>query len=176
MRTHGDDPMKSSSTRGERIAALHREHARELERRVVIRTCAQAQTVEDACSFAWMQLLTHTSVEPGPPQDVLRWLTLTATREAWRLEARRGRELLVDDAALEYSLTGSSARSAEEQAARRARLELVAEVSERPRRFLWRLALGYSYREIAALEHASATTTNKQIARAKRELRALDAA
>jgi DNA-directed RNA polymerase specialized sigma24 family protein len=39
---------------------------------------------------------------------------------------------------------------------------------------LLRLALGYSYAEIAAAEHASATTTNKQIARAKRILRDLE--
>ena len=37
-----------------------------------------------------------------------------------------------------------------------------------------RLALGYSYREIARDEGVSLTTTNKQIVRAKRLLRALD--
>jgi DNA-directed RNA polymerase specialized sigma24 family protein len=49
-----------------------------------------------------------------------------------------------------------------------ARLQLVAQIPERPRRFLLRLALGYSYDEIAAVEGVSRTTTNKQIARAKR--------
>jgi DNA-directed RNA polymerase specialized sigma24 family protein len=39
---------------------------------------------------------------------------------------------------------------------------------------LLRRALGYSYREIAAAENASYTTTNKQIARAKRLLRKLE--
>ncbi len=57
---------------------------------------------------------------------------------------------------------------------RRLRLDLVTQLPERPRRFLLRLALGYSYREIAIAEHASYSTTNKQIARAKRLLRALD--
>jgi DNA-directed RNA polymerase specialized sigma24 family protein len=37
-----------------------------------------------------------------------------------------------------------------------------------------RLALGYSYREIAEAEHTSYSTTNKQIARAKRLLRELE--
>jgi DNA-directed RNA polymerase specialized sigma24 family protein len=39
---------------------------------------------------------------------------------------------------------------------------------------LLRLALGYSYDEIAAAEHASYSTTNKQIARATGLLRELD--
>jgi DNA-directed RNA polymerase specialized sigma24 family protein len=56
------------------------------------------------------------------------------------------------------------------------RLQLVGQLPERPRRFLLRLALGYSYSEIAEAEGASYTTTNKQIAKAKRLLRALDSA
>ena len=62
----------------------------------------------------------------------------------------------------------------DELAVLRARRDLVAQIPQRPRRFLLRLALGYSYREIAADEGVSLTTTNKQIARAKRLLRALD--
>ena len=54
------------------------------------------------------------------------------------------------------------------------RPDLAAQIPQRPRRFLLRLALGYSYREIASDEGVSLTTTNKQIARAKRLLRALD--
>jgi DNA-directed RNA polymerase specialized sigma24 family protein len=56
------------------------------------------------------------------------------------------------------------------------RLDLVTQIPARPRRFLLRLALGYSYTEIVAAEHASKTTTNKQIARAKRILRQLETA
>lgn len=176
MKNHVQNRQGHAAARGDRIAVMHRDHARALERRVASRARAQAQTSEDACSFAWMQLLTHTAVDLDCTHDVLRWLTLTATREAWRLEARCGRELLVDDDALEHRLNARSERGAGEQAARRARLDLIAQIPERPRRFLWRLALGHSYREIAMLERASATTTNKQIARAKRALRALDAA
>jgi predicted transcriptional regulator len=42
------------------------------------------------------------------------------------------------------------------------------------RRFLLRLAIGYSYDEIAAAEGATHTTTAKQIARAKRLLRDIE--
>jgi hypothetical protein len=64
---------------------------------------------------------------------------------------------------------------AHEVAAQHLRLDLVAQIPERPRRFLLRLALGYSYDEISAAEGVSHTTTNRQIARAKRILRDLDA-
>jgi DNA-directed RNA polymerase specialized sigma24 family protein len=69
---------------------------------------------------------------------------------------------------------GSTAPASDELVAQRLRLDLITQIPERPRRFLLRLALGYSYAEIAAAEHASPTTTNKQIARAKRILRELE--
>jgi hypothetical protein len=51
----------------------------------------------------------------------------------------------------------------------------LAARNERSSRWsLLRLAVGYSYHEIAAAEDASYSTTNKQMARAKRLLRELD--
>ena len=44
-----------------------------------------------------------------------------------------------------------TAPGADQIAAQRARLDLVAQIPPRPRRFLLRQALGHSYREIAAL-------------------------
>ena len=177
MPTHTRD-AHSTTARFQRIAALHREEAHRLERRVARQARADPLTIEDACSFAWLQLLTHTSVDLGPPSHrALGWLTMTATREAWRLEARRVRDELIDHRAIDQHrrLCELTAPSADELAAQHARLGLVAEIPERPRRFLLRQALGYSYREIAAHERVSLTTTNKQIARGKRSLRTLAA-
>jgi len=56
------------------------------------------------------------------------------------------------------------------------RMDLVKQIPERPRRFLLRLVLGYTYDEIGAAEGASYSTVNKQIARAKQLLRDLDQA
>jgi len=179
MQTHRHDPMKSTATRLDRIAVMHREHARELERRVARRARAEPQTIEDACSFAWMQLITHRSIDlDGPSYGALAWITRTAVHEAWRLEARRARDELLDDVALKRELRQweQTAPGADLIAAQRARLDLVAQIPQRPRRFLLRQAVGHSYREIAADEMVSLTTTNKQIARAKRLLRALDSA
>ena len=179
MQTHRHDPMKSTTTRLARIAAMHRQHARELERRVARRARAEPQTIEDACSFAWMQLITHPSIDlDEPSHGALAWITRTAVHEAWRLEARRARDELLDEVALRRELRQreQTTPGVDQLAAQRARLDLVAQIPPRPRRFLLRQALGHSYREIAADETVSLTTTNKQIARAKRLLRALDAA
>lgn len=179
MRTHRFKPMKSSAVRLERIAVMYGEHARELERRVGRRARAEPQTIEDACSFAWMQLITHASIDlDGPSYGALAWITRTAVHEAWRLEARRARDELLDDVALkrERRLREHTGPGADELADQHERLDLVAQIPERPRRFLLRLALGHSYREIAADENVSLTTTDKQIARAKRLLRALEEA
>lgn len=162
--------------RVEQIAALYRRHAGQLERRVARCAYSDPSTIEDACSFAWLQLLTHTAVELSTPGDALGWLRRTAIREVWRLDARRARDRVLDHLAIEreLQLREHTAPAADAVAAQHARLDLVAQVPERPRRFLMRLALGHTYREIAADENVSATTANKQIARAKRLLRALD--
>ena len=175
MQPHGHNPMKCGDPRLERIAAIHRAHARELERRVAMRAHATTETIEDACSHAWLQLITRPHVDVARPREqVLGWLALTATREAWRLERRSRRDELVDPAALEHCLRARTVPGADELAAQRDRLRLVADVAERPRRFLLALAAGHSYREIAAGEAVSVTTTAEQIARARRRLRALD--
>jgi hypothetical protein len=101
MQTPRHDPTTSTATRLERIAVMHREYARALERRVARRARAEPQTLEDACSFAWMQLITHPSIDlDGPSCGALAWITQTAVHEAWRLEARRPRDELLDPVAL----------------------------------------------------------------------------
>jgi hypothetical protein len=77
MKSSAHMPVKmSSDDRLEAIGALHREHARELERRVARWTGAGSQTIEDACAFAWLQLLTHEHVDLAPScAGALAWLT-----------------------------------------------------------------------------------------------------
>ena len=179
MQTHLHDAMNSAASRLARIAAMHRQHARELERRVSRHARSELQTIEDACSFAWIQLITHPAIDLDEPSEgALAWMTRTAVHEAWRLEARRARDELLDEVALRRELhqREQTTPGVDQIAAQRARLDLVAQIPPRPRRFLLRQALGHSYREIAADETVSLTTTNKQIARGKRLLRALDTA
>ncbi len=138
MPTHRSEPKKTSAVRLERIALMHAEHARELERRVVRRARADPQTIEDACSHAWLQLLTHRSVDLGPPAwGELGWLTQTATREAWRLAARQVCDGLLDPDTIhsERRLRGPVVPGADELADQHACLQLVAQMPPRPRRF-----------------------------------------
>jgi DNA-directed RNA polymerase specialized sigma24 family protein len=177
MQTHLNDPMKSSATRLARIEVIYRQHARELERRVATRARAEPQTIEDACSFAWMQLITHPSIDlDGPSDGALAWITRVAVHEAWRLEATRARDELLDEATLRRELRQheQTMPGVDELAAQRARLDLVAQIPPRPCRFLLRQELGHSYREIAELEGVTRTCTNKQLARAKRLLRQIE--
>lgn len=166
-----------STQRLERIAAIYARHEGELRRVVARRGSQNDVIVEDACAHAWTQLLASEHVDLRPPLwPALAWLATTAVRHAWQLNdcQRRATARPVDAIDAENIGRGQTAPATEELAAQRLRLDLIAQIPERPRRFLLRLALGYSYKEIAAAEHASATTTNKQIARAKRILRDLE--
>jgi DNA-directed RNA polymerase specialized sigma24 family protein len=155
---------------------LYTDHADELRARLARITRTDPHTIEDAYAHAWTQLLSHPDIDLAAARaSTLRWLTTTAAREAWRLHKQRCATARADSASTaEQADTATPA--VEDLAAYRARLELIGELPERPRRFLLRRALGYTYREIAALEHVSMRTTDTQLARARRLLRDLDRA
>ena len=170
--------MQPTTARLQDVAALYALHSEPLKRLVAKRATTDPDTIEDACSFAWTQLLTHEDVDLQPPHwRSLAWLTQTAMREAWRLQAQACRTVSADAATLESlaAAGGQHAPGADTVALQRGRLALVAQIPERPRRFLLRLMLGYSYQEISSQEGTTLTSTNKQIARAKRLLRQIEA-
>jgi DNA-directed RNA polymerase specialized sigma24 family protein len=162
------------------IAAMYRRHDAQLHAVVRKRASANAAVVDDACAHAWLKLLSTAAVDVGPPRwSALAWVTTCAVRRAWEIERSARRVAATDLPALECAATAATGdRAAElpDVVLQHLRLQLVTQLPERPRRFMLRLALGYSYSEIAAAEGASYTTTNKQIAKAKRLLRALDSA
>lgn len=156
---------------------MHAAHDEQLRRLVARRANARDAAIDDACSYAWTRLVTHEHVSLGAPRcSALAWLTTTAIHRAWELtdhDARPHPVAGLDELGLLAAARGHTAPSAEDVAAQHLRLDLVAQIPERPRRFLLRLAVGYSYAEIAAAEGVSARTTDRQIARAKRILRDL---
>ena len=81
------------SARADQIAALYAKQARLVQRQVTRRVNAPAAVIEDACQTAWERLCTHPDVEPVAPSAV-KWLVVTATREAWRRAS--GREIPTD--------------------------------------------------------------------------------
>ena len=96
--------MPPTTTRLQDVTALYTQHSESLKRLVAKRTTTDPDTIEDACSFAWTQLLTHDSVDLTPPHwRSLAWLTQTAMREAWRVHERAMRTIGADDTALETS-------------------------------------------------------------------------
>jgi DNA-directed RNA polymerase specialized sigma24 family protein len=170
-RGHGRAAAMAARSRADAIAAIYADTHSEVRGHVAAATRTDPLTIDDACSHAWAQLLSHPAIDLASERhSIVRWLTTTAIREAWRLHEQRC--LPARDEIDGY--TRNVTPSAEDVAALRARIDLVREIPARPRRFLLRLMVGYSYDEIARHEGVSATTTNKQIARAKRLLRELE--
>jgi hypothetical protein len=80
----------AATSRGDEIAAIYAHCDHDLRRYVASCTRSDPQTLQDACSYARAQLLSHPDVDVrAAPANVLRWLTRTATREAWRLHQWR---------------------------------------------------------------------------------------
>ena len=166
-----------STDRLAQLAALFVKHDAQLHRVVGRRVAAQPATVADACSYAWTQLLAAEHVDLTLPWGPLAWLTTTAVREAWRLNELEWRATPLSHDDLDAIANADSTQPSTHQlASLHDRLTLIDELPERPRRFLLRQAIGYSYDDIAAAEHATYTTTRRLIAHARRRLRELERA
>src|SRR3954451_24009136 len=73
-------------------AELYRDHSAAL--RAAVRHFAHAgdEVIDDACSFAWLQLMRH-----QPNRDtIFAWLRTVAVREAWRVAERDARERTIE--------------------------------------------------------------------------------
>jgi len=83
--------MSDSSERLQQIASMYARHDDEL--RDVVRRRAggtQPATIEDACSFAWAQLISAEHVDVRPPRwSALAYVTTTAVRKVWQPARRR---------------------------------------------------------------------------------------
>jgi len=169
-----------TATHEQQTTAFYAQYRSRLEQLVAHRAgWIDSATIEDACSHAWMQLLRHDRIDLTQPAGrTLGWLVTTAEREAWRLDRRNriesadaGSHILDAIAAANDVTTPSN----EDLALLHERLDLIRQVPERPRRFLLRLIVGYSYNEIATQENTTYRIVNRQVARAKRLLRQIDA-
>ena len=127
---------------------------------------AREQTLEDACSFAWVQLIRY---QPDRGSGVLGWLYVTARREALRLIAIEARTPTLEPAGDHHLIAFRT--PAEEGSRERAR-EALGALPERQRRLLALKAGGFSYSEIAALEGISWRTVDRQLIRARTHLAA----
>lgn len=168
-------------TRNQQISDLFRDHHATLARRVAKQANVPAATIEDACSFAWTQLVARTDVRLDKTWEVLGWLTKTAVREAWQ-QARRstGTEEL-DTTGVEGTARGLRAYDDVEQTViGRDRLRSLAAtrelpgLTERQRKMLLLHAIGFTYAEISEITGATLRTVDRQIYRAHARARAID--
>lgn len=153
------------------LECLYRRLARPLERIVRAAVAAPDDVVEDACQFAWAQLADQ--LEQAPPSGPLAWLVTTAVREVqWQTRCRQ-RELSLET---ELELRGDSLADprpgALELLACRERVGKLACLPARQRRFLFLRAFGYSYLEMAASERCTGRTIERELVRARAQLRA----
>ena len=141
--------------------SLFAQHHATLRRRVGRLVNTSDANVDEACSFAWMQL-----VRCQPRRETtLAWLTTVAVREAVRLDRRDRRDCrLVSGGELPdrcKSLTHTEAFAA---------LEVVASLPPRQRDLIGLQVAGYSRQEIALLTGTSHRAVERHLRRARAAL------
>jgi RNA polymerase sigma factor (sigma-70 family) len=157
------------------VAELYLLLGRRLEQIVRVDVHAPEVVVEDACQFAWSRLVFHR--HRIRRDTAMSWLARTAVHEALKLLRRDQRELSLETASEEGELLmlSSAAPGPDELAETRERLARVRELHHRQQRVLWLHALGLSYEEIALRERCTVRTVDRQLLRARHNVRAAEA-
>ena len=157
------------SARADQIAALYAKQARLVQRQVARRVNAPTPVIEDACQTAWERLCTHPDVEPVAPSAV-KWLVITAMREAWRRAAAR--EIPID--LTDLGEPNSDAPSPLDQTIAREDTDELRDqlrrLTDRQRQFLALQAAGLTYAEIAERTGTTLRTVERQILRGRHKL------
>ncbi len=154
-------------------AELFQRHHDHLTRAVAHAINASHVLVEDACSFAWMQLL---CVQPERTPALFAWLRTVAVREAYRLSAVELRDGHVDDlgASEVWAKALGHVREMDDVIEARRALEALAGLRETRRRYLALHVGGFTYEEIAELAGGRTWNhVNRHLGRARRDLRRL---
>jgi RNA polymerase sigma factor (sigma-70 family) len=161
--------MSTATTRPELVgdeADLFLAHHEPLLRHVGRAVPGHPAQVEEACAFAWSELLRR-----QPRRDrVVAWLAVVARREAIRLARRARRESCTADPcgrplwATDRDLT----RTLDTRAA----LQLVAALPARKRAVLGLRLGGYTHAEIAGALQMTPRTVQRQLTRARATVRA----
>ena len=174
----GDKAMHT--TRNQQISDLFRDHQATVARRVAKQANVSAATIEDACSFAWTQLVARPDVRLDKTWEVLGWLTKTAVREAWQ-QGRRPATDELDTTGVEGTARGLRAYDDVEQTViGRDRLRSLAAsrdlpgLTDRQRKMLLLHAIGYTYAEISEITGATLRTVDRQIYRAHARAQQID--
>ena len=165
----GDPPQ----LQGDEASLFARFHQR-LLRATAVKVHTSADNVDEACAFAWSQLLTH-----QPRRDsVFAWLRLVARREAIRLDSASRATLSLDDAdatgAPRAQPPAAAHRSAETTHGLVEVRDRLAVLPEAQREIAFMRAAGWRYREIAECLGITEARVNKLLVRADARMRELD--
>lgn len=175
--------MKS---RSEQISDLFRDNQATVQQRVSRKVHnVPVAAIEDACAFAWTQLVAHPEVRLAPAHETLGWLTVTAVREAVRQARKTARATPIEDFGVEdESALGFlvAPENVERTVLGRDRLRALKALTdrklpaltERQRQMLVLHATGHTYAEISAITGATLRTVDRQLARAIQRARELD--
>jgi DNA-directed RNA polymerase specialized sigma24 family protein len=145
---------------------LYEEHALALQAVVGRRVHTSPVNVEDACGFAWLQLVRR----GNRPASAFAWLCTIAIREALKLHRRAARTTGLDevaDAATDprYDVDWRVELIGAGEEIRQARLQ------RREARLVGLRAAGYSRDEMVEVTGDTCRTVDRQLARAQRKLR-----
>jgi DNA-directed RNA polymerase specialized sigma24 family protein len=160
------------STRDDQISSLYNDQAARLVTVVgrIVRNVPQA-TIEDACSFAWMQLVRHDNVDPTDP-STFSWLTKVAFREAIyqaRLSSERAPLAVTDDPIDAAALTDVFG-----EVEARETLALLDQLHPMQRQAIFaKSILGLSYDEAYEALGVTRTWLNRHLTEGRKALRKL---
>src|SRR3954468_2342189 len=165
--TPGDPNREPARPRGDE-ERLFISHANRLRRIVARNVNTSAANVEDACSFAWLKLVTN---DPRR-ETVFGWLAKVAIREAIRLDRRDRGIASIDDASDHVLATRSADADATERILIAEIIDELAGIHPRKRAMLVMHAAGFTSAEIAAVHDIHASRARALIYQARLQLQA----
>jgi len=151
-------------------AALFSRYNRKLRDRVSSVVNTSQANIEDACMFAWLQLLRH---EIDEIDAAYSWLTTVAIREAVKLDRadRRTRSLSVDaTGAVIEPIDPRDELAARDMLDHAAAVIQQAGLTSRQLEMIALQAWGLNYEEIAARTGNSRRTVDRELVRARAKL------
>lgn len=163
------DATRAQSQQNLAVTELFRRYHIPLRRNVRAAVKTSDENVEDACMFAWTQLLSH---ELEHPEAAYGWLITVAIREALKLDRRTRRTLpLVAEHGEVLAVVDPNDHLQRTQLLLEAAdIIQTAGVTRRQARILGLQALGLSYEEIHAQTGDSRRTIERQIRSARQKL------
>jgi RNA polymerase sigma factor (sigma-70 family) len=164
-------PTPAPALRGDE-EALYRTHHTRLLRLIARDVPARPQVTEDACGYAWAELLARQPERTS----IVGWLRIVARREAVRLAQCDRLTVLMSaidpDGLTDHGRSTTCRRApANDHAEALDALALLAGLPERKRTFLTAKVAGYSYNQIASELDVSWLTVNRQLVRARAAVR-----